>query len=109
MNYVNNYNSNMNSKILSKIIYIEEELKNARRKMYNVLDEIVQSQISVEVSINNLSQYRETGTLCYNSLTEKYYILDVFGRHSFFEFYAKQVQDISLEKNESVFLSVNLK
>ena len=92
-----------------KIIDIETELKNARRNMYNVLDEIAQSQISVEVSINNLSQYRETGTLCRNNLTEKYYVVDTFGRSSFFEFYAHQVQDISLEKNESVFLSVDLK
>ena len=92
-----------------KIIDIETELKNIRQSIYNVLKEVVHTQISVEVSINNLSQYRETGTLCYNSLTEKYYILDVFGRHSFFEFYAHQVQNISLEKNESVFLSVDLK
>ena len=97
------------SNLKDKVIYIETELKNIRHRIYNILKEIVHTQISVEVSINNLSQYRETGTLYRNSLTEKYYVVDVFGRPSFFEFYAHQVQDISLEKNESVFLSVDLK
>ena len=92
-----------------KIIDVETELKNIRQSIYNILKEIVYTQISVEVSINNLSQYRETGTLCRNNLTEKYYVVDTFGRSSFFEFYAHQVQNISLEKNESVFLSVDLK
>ena len=78
----------MNSKILNKILDIETELKNIRQSMYNILKEIVYTQISVEVSINNLSQYRETGTLCRNNLTEKYYVVDTFGRSSFFEFYA---------------------